>query len=34
MYILQLLAELTHQHKAKEHTAAIFMDLQKAFDTV
>ena len=34
MYLLQLLAELTHQLKAKAHTAAIFLDLQKAFDTV
>ena len=34
MYLLKLLTELTHHVKAKRHTAALFLDLQKAFDTV
>ena len=33
MYLLKLLTELTRQVKAKRHTAALFLDLQKAFDT-
>ncbi|KAF6040161.1 MAP3K7 [Bugula neritina] len=34
MYLLNLLTETTHYTKSKLCTAALFLDLQKAFDTV
>ena len=34
MYALRLLTEATHHVKNKQPTAALFLDLQKAFDTV
>ena len=33
MYLLQLFSEFKHHLKCQTHTAAIFLDLQKAFDS-